>query len=94
MLEHHVFIKVNDESKVEEAVKAIMAMEPEIPEILEISAGRNFSNRSQGFQLGLRVKLADRDALEGYQNHPVHLKLIETVIAPLKVDAVAMDYEY
>lgn len=75
------------------AVKALQALKDQIPGILEITCGRNFSERSQGFQQGLVVKFVDQAALEAYLPHPEHQAVVQNLIKPILADILALDYE-
>ncbi len=80
-----------------EAIAQIMQelgnLQMAIPEILEISCGENFTERSQGFQHGLLVKFSDRPALNTYQIHPAHQAVVQNLIKPVIQDILALDYE-
>lgn len=96
MIMHLVLFKWKDEAS-PEAINAVMdalqGMKGKIPEILELSCGENFSERSQGFQHGLVVQLSDRTALDSYAKHPDHQEIVQTLIKPIVADVLALDYE-
>ncbi len=93
MIEHMVFFKVKEENKnVEKIAAALIALQEKVPNIREISAGRNFSDRSQGFNLGLRVLLNSDVDLDAYRQHPAHVHVLETLIKPAVEAIVVMDY--
>ena len=95
MIEHIVLIKVKEEfeNKIDEICSALNALQEKIPEIVEISAGRNFSGRQQGFQLGLRSLFQSPDDLAVYSDHPAHVEVVKNLIAPVKEDVIALDFE-
>ncbi|NEO60818.1 MAG: Dabb family protein [Moorea sp. SIO4G2] len=96
MIEHIVLFKWKEDASPDAialAMNGLLAMKDQIPEILELSCGENFSQRSQGFQHGLRVQLLDCDALSTYADHPVHQEVIEKYIKPILGDIIAVDYE-
>lgn len=95
MIEHIVLIKLKPESedKIDQISEALRALKGKIPEIVEISAGRNFSARHQGFQMGLRSLFKSKEDLETYASHPAHVEVLEKMIAPAKADVIALDYE-
>ncbi|HMD40130.1 MAG TPA: Dabb family protein [Candidatus Acidoferrum sp.] len=77
------------ESKKDEIVAAIRALQDEIPQVLETWAGRNESPRGAGYELGGVMKFADAAACEAYGAHPVHQKLLGwlmPLIEPIEVD--------
>jgi Stress responsive A/B Barrel Domain len=77
------------ESKKDEIVAAIRALQDEIPQVLETWAGRNESPRGAGYELGGVMKFADAAACEAYSVHPVHQKLLGwlmPLIEPIELD--------
>ena len=95
MIEHIVLVKVKPEfeGSIDEICNALTGLKEKIPEIVEISAGRNFAGRSQGFQFGLRSLFKSKDDLQTYNDHPAHQDLVKTMIAPVKEDVIAFDFE-
>jgi hypothetical protein len=71
----------------------LRAMQGQIEGVLDISCGTDFSGRSQGFATGLVVHFTDRAALEAYGPHPVHQRVVQTFINPIRADVLAFDYE-
>jgi hypothetical protein len=72
-------------------VAEILALQRQIPGLVETSVGENVSARSQGYELGGMMKFADRAALDGYGPHPVHQKLLSWLM-PL-VEPIEIDFE-
>lgn len=96
MVEHVVLFKTTEDATVEQkerAVAALKTLKDKIPGILDISAGINFSTRNQGYDIGLVVRFADRDALEVYLPHPAHRGCVEEFITPIKADVIVVDYQ-
>ncbi len=96
MVEHLVLLKLKDGTP-EEAIGAIVdglrALPDQIETIRELSCGLNFSERGQGFQIGLRVRFDDRAGLEVYGPHPAHQGVVAKLIRPHLEDIVASDFE-
>ena len=69
----------------------ILALQGQIPGLLEAHAGFNFSPRSQGYDFGGVMKFPDRAALEAYNSHPAHQKLLSWLM-PL-IDPIELDFE-
>ena len=79
MVEHIVIFKFNETTTVEqqtEAIQKLVNLKNEISGIVDIQAGLNFSERSQGFQLGLTVRFEDKQALEVYGPHEKHQEAV------------------
>ncbi|NEP49029.1 MAG: Dabb family protein [Moorea sp. SIO3C2] len=97
MIEHIVLFKWKDDASADAialAMNGLLALKNQIPEIVELSCGENFSPlRSQGFQHALRVQLLDCDALSTYADHPAHQEVVEKYIKPIRGDVIAVDYE-
>lgn len=74
-----------------ESIKIIRAMQGEIPGLLSVWVGENFSPRSQGYALGGVMQFTDRAALEAYNSHPAHQKVL-AFLRPL-IEAFEIDFE-
>lgn len=96
MVEHIVLFKFRPEvtqAQKDEIAKRLVALKNEIPGILDIQAGHNFSDRSQGFELGLTVRFESKEALAFYGPHPKHQEVV-TRMQELGLDnLLAMDFE-
>jgi hypothetical protein len=68
------------------------AMNGKIPGMMRLEVGINFQTREGAWDLALYSEFESRRALEGYQSHPEHLKVIEFLRTVRDQRAVA-DYE-
>ncbi len=96
MIVHLVLFKWKEEATSESilaTIEALKRLKSKIPNIIDLSCGKNFTNRAQGFQHGLMVKFRDRNDLESYQNHPAHQEVVQNLIKPILADIIALDYE-
>ena len=97
MIEHLVLFKWKADASpdaIASLVDALKGLKAQIPEILYLSCGDNFSDRSQGFQFGLIVRFQSRDHLEKiYQPHPAHQQVLHNLILPITADLLAVDYQ-
>ena len=96
MVEHLVmfkFVDGTDETQLEAVTEGLRSLRTKVPGILELTAGRNFTQRARGYHLGLLVRLRDREALAGYGTHPEHLRVVETLIKPHLDELIVLDYE-
>jgi hypothetical protein len=96
MVEHLVLFKTTPdatEQQKERMVSELEALKSRIPGIVDLTVGRNFSERSQGFDIGLVVRFVDREALEAYLPHPEHRGCVDQFVAPIKEDVIVIDYE-
>ena len=74
------------------AATRILALQGQIPGIVEASYNANTSPRSQGFTHGGVIKFRDAAAFETYFTHPVHQELVDWLM-PLLAVAAELDYE-
>ncbi len=79
------------EDQKQRAIDEIKALQGPIPGLLEVYVGHNFSPRSQGFEFAGVMKFADAETFGGYNDHPVHQKLLSWLV-PL-VEAVEVDFK-
>jgi hypothetical protein len=97
MIEHIVLFKWKPNTS-PEAIEAVLTglkgLKEQIPGIVDLSCGTNFSTRSQGFETGLVVRFTDRAALEAYGPHPAHQHVVQNLINPIWEDVIALDYEF
>jgi len=103
-IEHLVLFRFKEETT--HAMRMAMfdglrALKQSIPEIVELDVGDNLTDRGKGWTCGLRVRLrvtpATRGegalaALEAYQTHPDHQRVLQTLIKPIVADVVAIDF--
>ncbi|CAO3695864.1 hypothetical protein G6F70_006926 [Rhizopus microsporus] len=92
---HIVIVKFKPEvtEEVKERVGSeIRALKDKIPEIISATAGKNFTDRSQGFEYGWVVEVKDKNGLSVYNDHPAHLEFVSKN-KPLIADLLAFDYE-
>ena len=78
-------------SEKQRAHAEIIALQGQIPGLLETRAGFNFSSRSAGYDFGGIMKFSDRTAFDAYNDHPVHQRLLSW-LKPL-IDAIELDFE-
>lgn len=97
MVEHLVLFKLKPdvtEDQKEQMIEGLRSLQEKIPGILHLSAGGNFSDRSQGYEIGLSVRFVDRQALDVYIPHPAHRECVDRFITPIKTDVIVVDYEF
>lgn len=96
MVEHIVLFKMKPESteaQKEELLRKLRGLEGKIDGIVSLSAGESFTDRHQGYRIGLVVRFVDKEALERYGPHPEHVPVKEYV-AQVCEDVIAVDYEW
>ncbi len=96
MVEHVVLFKLKPEATEEQktaAMEALKGLQHQIDGIVHLTCGKNFSERSQGFEIGLVVRFQNRAALEAYLPHPAHRGAVERYLHPIREDVIVVDYE-
>jgi hypothetical protein len=96
MVEHVVLFKTTPEAtevQKDRMISELASLKDKIPGIVDLSVGRNFSDRSQGFDIGLVVRFVDRAALDVYIPHPAHRGCVDQFVGPIKQDVIVADYE-
>ncbi len=94
--DHLVLFKLKPEATTEQksdALNALKTLKEAVPGVVDLSVGINFSDRSQGFEIGLFVRFTDRAALEAYGPHPAHQAVVRDFINPIKADVIVCDFE-
>ncbi|RAW18402.1 Dabb family protein [Paenibacillus taichungensis] len=85
MYEHLVVFKLIDTItpvKQQELVAQLLALQEQIPGIVDLTAGINVTEETdhiQGFTLGLRVTFEDQEALRAYGPHPAHQSFVASL---------------
>ncbi|SEN94201.1 MULTISPECIES: Dabb family protein [unclassified Paenibacillus] len=97
MYEHLVAFKLNDKIttvKQQELVAQLLALQEQIPGIVDLTAGVNVTEETdhiQGFTLGLRVTFEDQEALRAYGPHPAHQAFV-TSLNEWVENVIVVDY--
>lgn len=97
MIEHVLLIRwlegANPEA-VDAAMAELRALKDKIPGIMDLSSGANFSVRAKGYTHGLVIRFKDRAALDTYNPHPEHQRVVQKFINPIRDDSLVLDYEF
>jgi hypothetical protein len=94
-VEHLILLKLKPgvtETQINSLCDAFMSL-ASLPMVQNVACGENYSNRSQGFNFGVRMTLTD---LTAYQNDPKHIQVRDTLITPLVVDGgfLVVDFDF
>ncbi len=95
-VEHVVLVRPKPEATEEHLAELraqLLGLEEKLPGILHATCGRNFSERSGGYEIGFVVRFADRAALEHYLPHPLHREVVERYVRPHTDGVLVVDYE-
>lgn len=83
---------VSQEDK-EDLLSSLVALGGSTPGVVDLSVGEDFSGRAGGYTHGLFVRLNDRDALQGYMEHPDHRAAVEK-LEERTTGRIVADYEH
>ena len=86
-IEHLVLMKASRPFSAAETAE-VMGLK-NIPGVVSVSCGPNYTKRGQGYTLAVVVRLISKEAEEGYQKHPEHVRVRDSIIAPLVASAEA-----
>jgi len=64
----------------------------QIDGVLSVECGKDFTQRAD-FNYVMVVIMRDRDTLERYGPHPVHIRVKDEIIAPLRENIIALDFD-
>ena len=96
MVEHIVVFKWKENASADAiaaALAGLRGLKDQVPGIVELTVGTNFSARSQGFDAGLVVRFIDRAALDTYVPHPAHQSVVQNLLNPIREESIVIDYE-
>jgi hypothetical protein len=96
MVEHIVLIKFSPETtkeQKEELIRRTLRLKNVIPGIMDIQQGFNFSNRSQGYDIGLTVRFEDKASLDNYGPHPAHQEIVTYLKEIGMEDSIIVDFQ-
>jgi hypothetical protein len=93
MLTHIVLFKLKDRSpeNIERTARVLRDMEGKIEELLSIEVGIDVVHSERSYDIALTTKFANLEALQAYQVHPVHQKVVE-YIAEVRDSQASVDY--
>lgn len=99
MIKHLVFFRMKEEARGQRGkdnawhlVQQLLALKEEIPELVSLEAGTNFSDAPTAFDVGLYTAFKTKEDFEAYRVHPAHQKVVEFVTETTSERAV-VDFE-
>ena len=96
MIEHLVLIQWKAEAAPEaitQAINGLRALRSQISGILDLTCGENFNPRAQGYTHALVARFEDRAALDAYNPHPAHQKVVQEMMKPIAAEVLVLDFE-
>lgn len=94
MITHIVFFKLKDNSaeSVERTAQVLRDMEGKIDELKHIEVGIDVLHSERSYDIALITKFESMAALDAYQVHPIHKKVIEHM-TQVREASVSVDFE-
>jgi hypothetical protein len=96
VVDHLVFFAMKEDAspeEVEDLLSSIRGLKDEVPGVVDLSVGEDFSGRSGGYSHALFARFEDAAGLQVYMEHPAHLAVVEKLGATTSGRIVA-DYEF
>ncbi|KYP82029.1 Dabb family protein [Ferroacidibacillus organovorans] len=95
MIEHIVLLAWKEgtpHAEQERLLRELLALKEQIPGIVSVSGGENFSARSQGYHHGFLVTFKDRASLDAYGPHKAHQRVVAQ-LQPVLQSILVLDFE-
>lgn len=96
MVDHLVFFAAKEEAapeEIEDLVASIRNLKGEIPSVVDLSVGEDFSGRSGEYTHGIFVRFEDVAGLQEYMEHPAHLAVVDK-LNERTTGRIVADYEF
>lgn len=96
MVDHLVLFAVKEDApaeSVEDLLSSLRGLRSEVPNVLDLSVGENFSERGGPYTHGLFVRFQTADDLRAYIEHPEHQKVVEKLDATT-TERLVVDYDH
>jgi hypothetical protein len=75
------------------AGSALLGMKGRIPEVRSVAFGPNLAESRTDYTHALLVVVDDMAAVKRYVDHPHHVELVKTYLAPIREARLAIDLE-
>ncbi len=94
---HHIvlfrWIPSATPEQVAAAGAALLGMLGKIPEVRSVAFGPNLAESRAEYTHALLVEVDDMDAEKRYVDHPHHVEVVKTFLAPIREARLAIDLE-
>ncbi|MFT8321274.1 MAG: Dabb family protein [Bacillus sp. (in: firmicutes)] len=96
MIDHIVLVKFSEtttEEQLHEVIKRFRALRNKIMGVIDLQAGFNFADSHKEYQVILKVRFEDRQALELYKPNPEHQAVATFIKDSGRIDSIVVDIE-
>jgi len=96
LVDHLVLFAVREGAsaeEVEDLLASIRGLKDEVPGVVDLSVGKDFTGRAGEYTHALFARFEDRDGLKAYLEHPDHLVIVEK-LGERTSGRIVVDYEH
>ena len=96
MIEHIVLFRWKPEATPEQimaGMEALRGLKDQIPGIVALDCGADFSGRAQGYTHALVIRFSDRATFDAYGPSPAHQAAVNTYLRPILQAVIDFDFE-
>ena len=96
MVDHLVLFAVKEDASaedVEDLLSSLRNLRESIPNVMDLSVGKDFSGRAKGYTHGLFARFRTTDDLRVYLEHPDHQAVVER-LETLTSGRLVIDYDH
>ena len=95
MIEHIAILKFKSSTSKDQKDLIILKLKNlrgQISNIIDFQVGLNFSDRSQGFEIGVTARFEDRKYLEDFILHPAHQEVVSYAKKVGLIETITVDF--
>lgn len=95
MFTHIVFFKLKERNSenVEKAKNILEAMRGNIPQLKELTVGKDVVHSARSFDVAIITKFNSHKEMDEYQVHPFHVSQVLANLKPMLESSAAIDFE-
>jgi hypothetical protein len=94
MIDHIIIFKAEHiDEQTERTLMSRLGELAKIPGVVGFALGKNFGDRSRGFDVCMRITFADREAMDRYEAHPIHLD-VRAYNRTVTDEHICVDFEW
>jgi hypothetical protein len=93
MLDHVICFKADLDEATDAELMRRLATLATVPGVEAFALGKNYTDRSRGFDYCMRITFADRAALDAYQENELHLDVVR-YNRSVTTEHIAFDFEW
>ena len=96
MIDRTILLKFKETTTQEQlqlVVERFKSLRQHLIGVLDLQAGLNISDRNQGYQIVLKVSFEDNNALNAYEENPVHHACSAFIRESGRLDGIIVDIE-